>query len=328
MSYTHLNPSERIVIERMKRFGSCAGEIARALGRAPSTILRELGRNSDRSGYDPHWANVLYWKRREQKRLRYKTGDSRLMRRVLDKLQEGWSPEQVCGRFRRHEYAHDPRMWISHETIYRYVWADKRQGGMLWKYLRKKRNKYGKRGTGRHPNQWLRGRVSIDERPKVVTAQGRIGDWEADTIYGRNRESCMVTIIERKSLFTSAAHVPSASAYAVNHAILQSLLHIPKQLIHTLTLDNGKEWADFKELERQLQADVYFTHPYSAWERPVNENLNGLLRQYLPRKSDLRCTTAQQLHEILQRLNDRPRKKHDYRTPLEVFRDACLALDS
>lgn len=293
MFYHHLTPSERIVIERMKRFGSCPEEIARVLGRAPSTISRELRRNSDRSGYDPHWANVLYWKRREQKRLRYKTGDWRLMRRVLDTLKEGWSPEQVSGRFRRYEYAREPRMWILHETIYRYVWADKRQGGTLWKYLGKKRNKYGKRGRGRHPNQWLRGRVSIEERPAIVAAQGRIGDWEADTIYGRNRESCMVTVVERKSLFSSAAHVSSASAYAVNHAILQSLLHIPKQLIHTLTVDNGKEWADFKELERQLHATVYFTHPYSAWERPVNENLNGLLRQYLPRKSDLRCTTAQ-----------------------------------
>ena len=328
MSYHHLNPSERIVIERMKRVGYSRGAIARALGRDPSTISRELRRNGDCSGYDPHWANVVYWKRREQKRLRYKTGDPRLMRRVVDKLREGWSPEQVCGRFRYHEYAGNPRMWISHETIYRYVWADKRHGGTLWKYLRKKRNKYGKRGTGRHPNQWLRGRVSIDERPAIVTEQGRIGDWEADTIYGRNRESCMVTIVERKSLFTSAAHVPSSSAYAVNHAILQSLLHIPKQLIHTLTVDNGKEWADFKELERHLHATVYFTHPYSAWERPVNENLNGLLRQYLPKKSDLRCTTAQQLHDILQRMNDRPRKKHNYRTPREVFREACRALDS
>lgn len=328
MSYTHLNPSERIVIERMKRLGSSQGEIARMLGRDPGTICRELRRNGDGSGYDPHWANVQYWKRREQKRLRYKTGDSRLMHRVIGRLKDGWSPEQVCGRFRHHEYALDPRMSISHETIYRYVWADKRRGGTLWKYLRKKRNKYGKRGTGRHPNQWIRGRVSIDERSAVVAEQGRIGDWEADTLYGRNRESCMVTLVERKSLFSSATHVASSTAYAVNHAILQSLLHIPKQLIHTLTVDNGKEWADFKELENQIHASVYFTHPYSAWERPVNENLNGLLRQYLPRKSDLRCTTAHQLDEILQRLNDRPRKKHNYRTPREVFREACLALDS
>ncbi len=328
MSYTHLTPCERNVIERMKRFGSSKAEIARMLGRDPSTISRELRRNRDADGYNPHWANLLYWKRREQKRLRYKTGDSRLMHRVVAKLKEGWSPEQVCGRFRQHEYAHDPRMWISHETIYRYVWADKRNDGTLWKYLRKKRNKYGKRGAGRHPNQWIRGRVSIDERPKVVTEQGRIGDWEADTVYGRNRESCMVTTVERKSLFSCGAHANSSSAYAVNHAILQSLLHIPRQLIHTLTVDNGKEWADFKELERKLQAGVYFTHPYSAWERPVNENFNGLLRQYLPRKSDLRCTTTQQLDEILQRLNDRPRKKHNYRTPREVFQDACRALDS
>ena len=326
MSYEHLTRAERGVIDRMWSRGRSRRAIARELGRAPSTISRELRRNSERRGYSPHWANLLYWRRREQKHLRYKTGDEVLMAQVVDKLKQGWSPEQVGGRFRYHDYAGEPRMWISHESVYRYVWEDKRAGGTLYRYLRRRRVKYGKRGSGRHPNRFITGRVSIDERPSIVTGQGRFGDWEADTIYGRRRESCMVTAIERKSLFCTVAPIPNASARATNRGLLHSFLHIPKQMVRTITVDNGKEWVAFKVLEKRLKAAVYFTHPYSAWERPMNENLNGLLRQYLPRKTDLRCITNEQLDAIVQCLNHRPRKKHNYRTPSEVFSEACVAL--
>lgn len=326
MSYEHLTRAERGVIDRMWSRGRSRRAIARELGRDPSTVSRELRRNSERRGYNPHWANLQYWRRREQKHLRYKTGDEVLMAHVVDKLKQGWSPEQVGGRFRHHDYVGEPRMWISHETVYRYIWEDKRAGGTLYRYLRRRRVKYGKRGSGRHPNRFIKGRVSIDERPSIVTDQGRFGDWEADTIYGRRRESCMVTAVERKSLFCTVAPIPNASAPATNRGLLQSFLRIPKQMIRTITVDNGKEWVAFKELEKRLRAAVYFTHPYSAWERPMNENLNGLLRQYLPRKTDLRCITAEQLEAIIQRLNNRPRKKHNYRTPSEVFKEACVAL--
>jgi len=326
MSYEHLTSAERGVIDRMRSRGRSRRAIARALGRSPSTICRELRRNAEPKGYNPHWARLQYWRRREQKHLRYKTGDEFLMARVVDKLKEGWSPEQVGGRFRHQDYADDSRMWISHETVYRYIWEDKRKGGTLYGSLRRKRVKYGKRGSGRHPNRFITGRVSIDERPSIVTDQGRFGDWEADTIYGRCRKSSMVTVAERKSLFLTAAPIPNASASATNRGVLQCLLPIPKQLIHTVTVDNGKEWVAFKALEKKLQAAVFFTHPYSAWERPINENLNGLLRQYLPRKTDLRSITAEQLEAIVLRLNNRPRKKHNYRTPSEVFSEACVAL--
>jgi len=253
-------------------------------------------------------------------------GDEALMDQVVSRLKQGWSPEQIAGRFRHVEYADNQGMWISYETIYRYLWEDKRRGGSLYCLLRRGRRKYGKRGTGPHPNRKITGRVSITERPAIVTEQGRFGDWEADTVYGRQRKSCLVTVVERKSLWCAAAHIPDATAGAVNQGMLQSLLPIPKPLVLTITVDNGKEWARFKVLERALQTSVYFTHPYTAWERPINENLNGLLRQYLPRGSDLRHTTPEQLAQIVRKLNDRPRKKHLYQTPNEVFSEACVAL--
>ena len=326
MSYHHFTPSERNVLANLRRLKWTVRAIARALGRSPSTISREVRRNSEREGYNPHWANLQYWKRREQKQLRYKTGDSSLMERVIDKMKEGWSPEQIWGRFKHVDFPEQPAMWISHESVYRYVWEDKKNGGNLYQYLRRGRKKYGKRGAGPHPNRKIAGRVSIDERAPIVAEQGRFGDWEADTIYGRHRESCMVTVIERKSLFCTVAHILDTTIASVNQGILQSFLLIPKQIVLTITVDNGKEWAGFKSLEKALDAMVYFTHPYSAWERPVNENLNGLLRQYLPKKSDLRCTTEEQLAQIVKTMNDRPRKKHKYRTPSEIFSEACVAL--
>jgi len=289
-------------------------------------VSRELRRNSDEDGYSQHLANLSYWKRREQKHLRYKSGDEHLMNCVVEKLKEEWSPEQIQGRFRSEVFKNNPAMWISYETIYRYVWEDKQNGGTLYHFLRRGHRKYGKRGTGPHPNRKIRDRVSIKERPAIVAEQGRFGDWEADTVYGRQRESCIVTIIDRKSLFCAAAHTPNVTATEVNHALLHAMHSIPKQLIHTITVDNGKEWALFKALQTELETSVYFTHPYCAWERPINENLNGLLRQYLPKKNDLRRTTPEQLEQIVKKMNERPRKKLKYRTPYEVFSEACVAL--
>jgi len=303
--------------------------IAKALRRNPSTICRELQRNGDRHRYyDPHLANVFYWRRRERCMPRHKTGNSRLMAYVRRKLKALWSPEQIAGRLRHVDQPDNGAMWISHETIYRYVWAEKAQGGTLYRRLRRGRKKYGKRGTGPHPNKRIRGRISIEERPEIVDKQGRFGDWEGDTVYGRYRKGCMATLVERKSLYLLAGKMPDATAQSLNDTVTQVFQDVPRNLIHTLTVDNGKEVAAFKHLEEALEANVYFTHPYSAWERPINENTNGLLRQFLPKKYDLRRLTARKLTQIIQWMNDRPRKKLNYRTPSEVFLEQAVALES
>lgn len=328
MPYHHLTRSERLVIDSMRCAGYSLRRIAWALGRSPSSISRELRRNrgSD-SRYNPYLANIYYWDRRKRCVPRSKTGNAKLMAYVRRKLSEAWSPEQIAGRLRYIEYPTKRSMWISHETIYRYVWADKARGGAMYKDLRRGKKKYGKRGGGRHPNTWIRGRVSIEQRPSIVARQERYGDWEGDTVHGRHRNGCLATLVERKSLYLCAFPMPDATAQSLNAAVIKAFEEIPCEFIHTLTVDNGKEFARFKCLEEHLQADVYFTHPYSAWERPINENTNGLLRQFLPKKFELRFLSVQALRKIVRSLNNRPRKKLGYRTPHEVFQQLAVALD-
>lgn len=329
MAYHHLTPSERRVIYSMRVAGYTQTQIAQAMRRAQSTISRELSRNRDPARrYNPHLSNVLYWMRRERLYKRTKRGKNKLMRYVEAKLKLKWSPEQIAGRLRHVKYPRNRAMWISHETIYQHVWEDKAKGGKLYRTLRRGRKKYGKRGTGRHPNTFITGRVSIEQRPDLVQQRARLGDWEADTFYGRHRKGCFVTLVERKTAYLAASTMPNAKADSLNNAVLESLENVPNAVIHTITVDNGKEFARFKHLERALETRVYFTHPYSAWERAINENTNGLLRQYFPRKTDLSNVTQDQLQEVVQCLNNRPRKKLYYRTPREAFTQFAYALDT
>lgn len=304
-------------------------QIAEALGRNQSTICRELKRNGEKDGdYCPHMSNVMYWRRRLRIYRRHKRDNKRLMKYVLFRLNQKWSPEQIAGHLRYIKYKGNPCMWISHETIYRYVWDDKAQGGKLYRKLRRGRKIYGKRGKGHHPNKYIKDRVSIDERPKVVDERSRVGDWEGDTVHGRHRKGCFATFVERKSSFLVAETMPDAKAQSLNNAVLEGFNEIPKSLIRTVTVDNGKEFTNFKKLEMELDANFYFAHPYSAWERGLNENTNGLLRQFFPKKTDLSKVTKEQLMEVVKCLNNRPRKKLNYRTPREVFAQAALALDT
>jgi IS30 family transposase len=247
---------------------------------------------------------------------------------VRTKLNAKWSPQQIAGRLRYAEHRHNSSMWISHQTIYHFVAQDKAKGGKLFRHLRRGNKKFGKRGTGRHPNTFIRGRVSIDQRPPVVDQRLRVGDWEGDTFYGRHRKGCFCTLVERKTGFLATAIMPDASAQSLNDAVRQAFKDIPNSLVHTCTVDNGKEFARFKELEDQLDARFYFAHPYSAWERGLNENTNGLLRQFFPRKTDLTNVTPEQLTEVALCLNDRPRKRLNYRTPREALALSLYALDT
>ncbi len=327
MAYTHLSRSERVVIANMTERGRSRREVARALGRCPCTISRELRRNRQGPGpYDPYLANWQATERRRWGRPKPKRANRRLMRYVEKRLRQAWSPEQIAGRLRRHEAPNDPRRWISHETIYRHVRADRRAGGSLFRSLRHGKRKYDKRYAPCPTRGRIKDRVGIEERPAIVAQQTRCGDWEGDTMTGRGGRGHLVTLVERTTLYLCAHWVPNLKSRTVNEAIVTSLKRRGTPPLHTLTFDNGVEFSAFKALETQLGCTVYFANPYRAWERPINENTNGLLRQFMPKRSNLATLTQDEVLGYVHQLNRRPRKKLNYRTPREAVRDHRVAL--
>lgn len=329
MTYHHLNPTERVMIANKRARGESRRNIARDLGRHPATIGRELRRNAEQDGsYAPHLANWHASERRRWCRPLIKRADPALMHHVEEGLRQAWSPEQIAGRLRLHRQPGDPVQTISHETIYRHVRANKHAGGTLFRHLRHGKRKYDKRYAPCPTRGRIKDRVGIEHRPPLVERQLRIGDWEGDTMTGRGARAFMVTLVERKTLFLRAHRVPDLKTLSVNHAILASLSRPGTPPVHTLTFDNGVEFSGFKTLEAQLHCTVYFAHPYSAWERPINENTNGLLRQFIPKRRDLRTLTQDELDTCVNQLNHRPRKKLNYRTPYEAIEDYRVALQS
>ena len=210
-------------------------------------------------------------------------------------------------------------MQISHEWIYQHIYADKAAGGDLHKHLRCQKP-YRKRAGGQDRRGKIRNRVDIDERPEIVDQRARIGDWDADTVVGKGRQRYLVTLVERKSRFTLFKQVESKRAAVVREAIVELLAPYQDQT-HTLTFDNGKEFAEHERVAEALEADTYLAHPYAFWKRGTNENTNGLLRQYFPKESDLSEATDARVAWVHERLNTRPRKCLDFETPETVFRE-------
>jgi IS30 family transposase len=320
MSYNHLTMNERNVIYRMQWQSYSKAEIARCLGRHRSTIGRECRRNRSCQGpYDPGTAQVLANCRRRAHLGRPKTGHCRLMSYVAERLQNHWSPEQIAGRL----YACAPSalkgLTISHTTIYRWIWSDPQRAGRFRPFLRiarkPRRKPYGK------PSR--RGRIlekrSIDERPQQANERQRLGDWEGDTVVGKGRKGYLLTCVDRASRYLMARKVKTCAAGPVAQCLRQTIRRLPDSKRHSLTLDNGREFARPAELERRLCLKVFFAHPYHAWERGTNENTNGLLRQYLPKSSDLTVLTDDQLRSCVSALNHRPRKCLGFQSPFEVF---------
>jgi IS30 family transposase len=310
MSYTQLTQEERYQIYALKKAGHIQAEIAGIIGRDPGTISRELRRNRGLKGYRPQQAHSLALARRYDKaRPRI---DSKVWQLVEALIREEWSPEQVVGRVEMEQ-----GVSISHEWIYQYVYADKRSGGDLYRYLRcqkarrKRYGAYSRRGC--IPNQ-----VSIDERPAIVSTRRRFGDWEGDTVIGKGHRGALVTLVERKSLYTVIRSVIHKSAQAVRHTVVDGLAPYI-DWVHTITYDNGREFADHEGMAADLDARVYFAHPYASWERGLNENTNGLIRQYFPKHRDLTTVTQQEIEQAMDKLNHRPRKSLGFRTPYEVF---------
>lgn len=306
-NYTQLTEAERNQIYALKQAGHQKSAIALQLGRHRSTIDRELQRNCGERGYRPKQAQQLSGQRRQKKaKLRI---SEEIWPIVNDLLCEDWSPEQISGWL-----SATKNLQVSHERIYQHVAHDKQEGGTLYIHLRcrkKRRKRYGstdRRGT-------IKNRVSIDHRPDIVEERSRIGDWEMDTVIGHQGGAVLVTLAERKTRVIALA--PDKRADSVKQALVQALLPCQDQvLLHTLTCDNGKEFALHQEFASTLQADCFFAHPYQAWQRGLNENTNGLIRQYLPKGASFDTLDVK---AIMEKLNNRPRKSLGFKTPKELL---------
>jgi IS30 family transposase len=310
--YKQLTSEQRYQISGLKKAGLKQSQIAGEVGVDKSTISRELKRNKGQRGWRPKQAQELRDERRHDctnaKRFTQDDWDG-----VEALIRQDMSPDQAAERL-----ALEGGLRISHETIYQHIYADKRGGGKLWQHLRCQKPRRKRYASGQERRGTIKNRVGIDERPEIVDQKTRLGDWEGDTVIGKNHRGALVTLAERKSRYVLAAPVPSKHAGGVTVAVTR-LLRPHKRKCHTVTLDNGKEFAEHEKIAAALKADIYFANPYCSWERGLNENSNGLLRQYFPKGMELTGVTQEQVQWAVDRLNHRPRKALGYRTPFEVF---------
>ncbi len=308
-TYTQLTQEQRYQIYVLLKAGHNQTEIAHFVRVHKSTISRELRRNRGLKGYRPKQAHALALSRRSKASPLI---DASTWDWIEALIRFDLSPEQVSGWLRDNF-----GIQISHEWIYQYILADKQAGGDLHRHLRcqkKRRKRYGsydRRGQ-------LKNRVSIDERPAIVDTRQRLGDWEVDTIIGKGHRHAIVSLTERKSRLALLRKVERKTAQAVADTVINLLEPLPVRT-HTITVDNGKEFAEHERIARDLRADVYFAHPYASWERATNENMNGLIRQYFPKKRNFATITHQEIKFAMERLNNRPRKCLGFKTPIEVF---------
>jgi transposase, IS30 family len=321
--YQHLSQEERFYIHQAVRDGKRTVEIARALGRHASTIRREQRRNMWPSAhlYTYDWAR--YFHRRRQRRAnarKHRTLTRRIEAFIVALLKRYLSPEQISAYLKAHH-----AIRLSHETIYRFIYPAGHTHGPLRRYLRHvgktRRKRYGSGARA----SCIPNRTPIQARPPIVVQKGRIGDWECDTLVGGDRTSALVTLVERKSLFTLCAPVAQKTAESVQQAIIELLAPLAPK-VHTRTVDNGTEFTQHEKIAAALQARTYFATPYASWERGINENINGLLRQFFPKRTNFKTVTPAQINQALELLNNRPRKTRHYKTPHELFSNTFVPL--
>jgi IS30 family transposase len=310
MSYTQLTREQRYQIYALMKAGLDQTRTAEIVGCHKSTVSRELARNRGRRGYRPKQAHELTQAR---PRAAYRPRiAARTWARIEALLRRQWSPEQVAGRLKL-----ERQPTASHERIYQHIYADKRRGGTLHLCLRCRRVRRKRYGKHSRRGQ-ITNRVGIEARPAVVDARRRLGDWEADTIIGAGQRCAIVSLTERKSKLVRLCKLGRKTAGEVARASL-ALLSPLAEKVHTITSDNGGEFAHHELIAQGLGARFYFAHPYASWERGLNENTNGLMRQYFPKKHDFTTITEAEVEHVTQRLNNRPRKTLGFRTPNEVF---------
>jgi len=299
--------------------GFSQNDIAEFIGVHKSTITRELQRNTGLRGYRPRQAH-----QKAMERMRAAAKHIRFTPYVKNKVESllglDFSPDQISNYLYLHHHIR-----ISHERIYQHIWADKQLGGDLYKHLRTGRRKKRKRYGNRDNRGQIPDRRGIEERPDIVDKKARIGDWEIDTIIGKNHKGAIITAVERKTLYTCISHVTSRKADIVANAIIKMFKPF-KEKVLTITADNGKEFSGHKQISYALDTDFYFADPYSAWQRGLNEHTNGLLRQYFPKKMKLESVSQLLINSVETRLNIRPRKTLEYKAPMESFLNLKVAL--
>ena len=308
--YAQLTQGQRYQIEALLKTGHNQTMIAKVLSVHKSTISRELKRNHGLRGYRPKQAQEKATMRQYEK---FQPRIPAITWTLVEALiKQDWSPEQISGRLFKEQ-----GISVSHESIYLHIYQDKYQGGDLHKHLRcqkKRRKRYGKQDRrGRIPN-----RISIDERPVIVNNKSRVGDWEGDTIIGKGHQGVVATLVERKTQYAVLTASKTKQALQVRQRIEQALAPY-RSRVHTITYDNGLEFAEHQKMAQTLSANIYFAHPYASWERGLNENTNGLIRQYLPKSRPLDNVTQKELKHIMDQLNHRPRKSLGFKTPYELF---------
>lgn len=310
--YSQLTQDQRYQIYAFLKVNFSMTDIAKEIGVHKSTISREIRRNKGKKGYRPKQANIKACIRRSEA-----TKFIKLTPELIDKINQliryDLSPEQVSGYLKRND-----NIQISHEAIYKYLITNRSQGGTLYKHLRLFNKKYKKRYGAYDRRGQIPDRVSIDQRPAIVDTKKRIGDWETDTIIGKNHKGVILTIVERKTKLTLMQKLPNKRSDLVADAIIKLLLPY-RHRVHTITTDNGKEFSNHKDIAKKLGTKIFFAHPYCSWERGLNENTNGLIRQYFPKKFNFNKITDKNIKFVMNRLNNRPRKLLDYATPNELF---------
>jgi transposase, IS30 family len=311
---SHLTPEQRYTIEVLQKEKYSQTDIAKRVGKDKSVICRELQRNSDkRSGvYKADLASRKCLERHHKKHKKILFTDA--VKSYVDVyITQDYSPEQISGISKK-----EAKFCVSHERIYQYLWQDKKLGGELYKHLRTQGKRYRKRGASKDRRGQIVGRIDIDERPKIVDEKTRFGDLEIDLVIGEHHKQALVTINDRLTGKVKIRKVESKEASIIEQAVIDALQEW-KQFLHTITSDNGKEFANHKAIAEKLNVDYYFAKPYHSWERGANENLNGLIRQYFPKKSSFENITNQQIQHVEDILNNRPRKRFGYETPNHVY---------
>jgi IS30 family transposase len=311
-SYKQLTYEQRCQIYALKKTNNSQQVIADLIGVNQSVISRELKRNGGKRGYRFKQAQALSDKRRLASAKALKMTDS-LIFLINEKIKIRWSPEQVSGWLDV-----EKGIKLSHETIYRHIWSDKISGGQLYLYLRRKGKTYQSRAKSQAGRGHIINRVSIDERPTIVDEKSRVGDWEIDLVIGKGHSGAIVTIVERSLSFTVSKRIFNKKADTVTKATIE-LLKPYKDVVHTITADNGKEFAYHEKMTEALEAPVYFADPYCSWQRGLNENTNGLLRQYWPKDTDFKKVSPSEVKAVILELNNRPRKKLGFKTPSDLM---------
>ena len=312
-NYSQLTVDERNQFYALQQAKMPMTEIANQLGRSRTTLYNELNRNRGGRGYRPRQAQQFAEKRRAEKVQPLKMRPE-VIAYLESKLQLQWSPEQIASTMKTDPDG--PGLAVSPETIYRYVWEDKRAGGTLYTHLRHGLKKRRKRRGRKDLRGKIHNRVDIDQRPAVVETRKRLGDWEADLVCGTGSSGYLVTLVERFSRRVLIGYTKTKTASEVTSEILRLL---KDEVVETLTFDNGKEFADHERIAAELGCKCYFAKPYHSWERGLNENTNGLIRQYFPKKMSFAQITADQIALVQHRLNNRPRKCLGFKTPDMVY---------